>query len=114
MVLIAVNLPSLWYYVSNVTPNSVLNSVRSAFSLGSRHSNSPSSVRAGSKSMGSPKNSKSGHSMHTNSSGEDLVGGGPNEMGVETLALADLEVGRKMEGTGIGVETMRKEDGTVK
>ena len=102
MVIIAVNLPSLWYYVNNVTPKSVLRSVRSFLSLGSQRTTSHNSTQLDSKPT-LVKVNKSGQSVYTNSSASDLVDGDGAKGQVEVFALADLEAGR-LEGRVIRVE----------
>lgn len=43
--IIAVNMPSLWYYMSGISPESIVRSVRSLVSLGSGHSSQQNSSK---------------------------------------------------------------------
>ena len=83
--LIAVNLPSLWFLFSKVTPESVLRSVRSMISLGSERSAS-SVDKKGSHAYSSPpgKNRSLSSSSHSH-----FVH--PEAQSIETCAMHDIE-----------------------
>ncbi|MCJ1318955.1 hypothetical protein MMC15_004287 [Xylographa vitiligo] len=100
MVIIAVNLPSLWYYINNVTPKSVLRSVRSVLSLRSQRTTSHHSTQPSSMAI-SERLSKPRPSGVTTSSSLDLVGGDRSKGEVEMFTLGDLEAD---SGRGEGLE----------
>jgi hypothetical protein len=97
LTIVAVNLPSLWYYLAGSTPERVLRSVRSILSLGSNRG-SQGSVKKGSR-TGKPaaeNGSTREQSLDTNSSETQLADRGaqdlayPEGSSAETYAIRDL------------------------
>jgi hypothetical protein len=98
LTIIAVNLPSLWYYVNGVTPDRVLRSVRSVLSLGSGRG-SQTSFKSGNSTtkQTTGQGVKRGQSLDTNSAHSDLVDRGDQPFPyhskatpVETYAMTDM------------------------
>lgn len=88
--IVAVNLPSLWYFMAGVTPERVLRSVRSLVSLGSGRGSQDGTSIQGSKTSGT-KATRDPRSLESNSSHSSLVKNG-SRTGVESYAMADLPV----------------------
>jgi hypothetical protein len=101
LTIIAVNLPSLWYYLAGVTPEGVLRSIRSVISLGSGRGGSQSSLKTGKPESehATENKSKWRASRETNSSHSNMVDRGehhhletyPKDVTsvVETYAMTD-------------------------
>ncbi|APA10337.1 hypothetical protein sscle_06g051070 [Sclerotinia sclerotiorum 1980 UF-70] len=76
LTIIAVNLPSLWYYLAGVNPEHVLRTVRSVISLRSIRSGSQSSSKSANdfeNKSGTGSGSKREQSLDTNSSSSYLT-----------------------------------------
>ncbi|KAI9743765.1 MAG: hypothetical protein M1818_002498 [Claussenomyces sp. TS43310] len=104
LTIIAVNLPTLWYYVAGVTPERVLRSVRSIISLGSDRG-SQSSVKGSNVSeyQVTKERYTGGRSLDTGSSRTNLTN--PDKRSVETYAMPDLEPKLSVQPTeGIRVD----------
>ena len=87
LTIVAVNLPSLSYFVVGVTPESVLRSIRSVVSLGSGRG-SQGSYKSQKSQKSATKNSIRLASMDTNSSHAHLAY--PEGKSVESHAMTDL------------------------
>jgi hypothetical protein len=86
MACIAVNLPSLWFLVGTLTPESVIRSIRSVISLASIRSN-------GSRGSGRDKASNTG--VYTGKPGSSIPSTSESRLApgepTETVAMYDLE-----------------------
>ena len=117
LVIIAVNLPSLWYYVAGVTPDRVLRSVRSMLSLRSprgsqnslnkaSHGPSQSHPPPGAMAAVERKPSSDSHSSHTYAPSDAADPNAapylayPKDRGVATYALADANERQPLEKEG--------------
>jgi hypothetical protein len=86
--IVTVNLPSLWYFVAGVTPESVVRSVRSIVSLGSGRGSNGSNNGASKISVHhTTREPAAGRSLDTNSSRSNLT-----KNGVESYAMTDMGV----------------------
>ncbi|KAF4629735.1 hypothetical protein G7Y89_g8416 [Cudoniella acicularis] len=86
--IVAVNLPSLWYFMAGITPKRVLHSVRSLVSIGSGRGSQDGTSIKGSKTSGT-KATRDPRSLKSNSSHSPLVKKSSGT-GVESYAMADL------------------------
>ena len=100
--IVTVNLPSLWYFTTGITPERVLRSVRSIISLGSRGSHSH--ARSKTSLHQQVRDPAEGQSMDTGSSRSNLTKLGPSSV-VESYAMTDMNVNPvENDANGIRVE----------
>lgn len=102
MNLIAVNLPSLWYFVAGVSPEGIVRSVRSILSLRSPRGSQTSLRSTGSKRKGqNPAKNHPRASIDTGSSQAELAGlhgaqvAFPEGKSVEAYAMTSLPDGKE-------------------
>ncbi|TAQ83652.1 hypothetical protein B7494_g8026 [Chlorociboria aeruginascens] len=93
MTILAVNMPSLWYYHAGVTPERVLRSVRSIVSLASGRASTRGESTKGSKRSidQTARDAVTARSIDTTSSRSNLTKHGSTSE-VETYAMADLPI----------------------
>jgi hypothetical protein len=114
MTIIAVNLPSLWYYLRGISPDRALRSVRSVFSLHSGH-DSQTSVKSATARDRHPIQSSTGvgPSSESNSSHNDVVGRGdqqfgyPKDSSLESYAMSDVPHPKPVAEGGDGIQVKR-------
>jgi len=93
MTILAVNMPSLWYFLAGVTPEHVLRSVRSLVSLASGRSSTRGGSSKGSKAsiQKTSRDATTARSIDTTSSQSYLTNPGSTSK-VETFAMTEMPV----------------------
>ncbi|TAQ87879.1 hypothetical protein B7494_g3794 [Chlorociboria aeruginascens] len=110
--IVAMNLPSLWYYMAGITPESIIRSVRSLVSLSSGHDSQNNSF----KQIRTPTGKSSVDAVHTGRA-LDTTSASSIKLGsastVESYAMTDLDIKsmpKGVEGIRIDLNFYRTED----